>query len=465
MSDFDRVLAAASRADVEEALRSAAAHADAGQQGQRLGWPPPGLADVLRRVADEPEGRAQLLGGRSTSNSTRSALAVAWWHDHLGRPHLRVVAGRRRLRPTDAPFLPVGWPPLCLIHPEPTLARPGGALALCACGAWGEPRSLGWMGDRCGPCHDRGPDASQRLAAWPLPALGELVAASLAPDGSALAVQFLTGQVVLLDPETGAIRGGPCVALDNNAVNRLEAAPGGRLVAVDGVTYEGWEVVVWDMVAGRRVVSLPLGWHGAVFTPDGRALCAVSDRERPVAYALPDGPARELDGPEPAWAVAVQADGALAALFGDELGDAVALWSGDAAPTFYHLPSRAARDFGWHPRPPFFGPDGRLYVLCDHGAVLRDVVRGVTVARLSTTGATEEAPQLTSDGRALLVAGECWQAWALPRGRSKTASLLFARRRRFSRDLAVLPDGRLLTLDADGRARLWPAEVFSGGAP
>jgi hypothetical protein len=465
MSDFDRVLAGASPDDVVAALRSGASHADAGQRAQCLGWPPPGLADVLRRVAEEPEGRAHLLGGRNTSNSTRSALAVVWWHDHLGRPHVRVAAGRRRLRPTDAPFLPVGWPPLCLIHPEPTLARPGGAWALCACGAWGEPRSLGWMGDRCGPCHDRGADAPQSLAAsWPLPALGELIAASLAPDGSSLALLFRIGQVALLDPATGALRSQPRAVTADAEYATVEAAPGGRLVAVCEFRPEV-RTVVWDLAAGRPVASLPGGISGGVFAPDGSALYGFSDRQVPLVCPLPDGPARELDGLDGAAALAVGPDGALAALFSDELADGVALSSRGAAPTYFSLPSRAAWGPRGFPPRPVFGPDGRLLVLCDRGAVLRDVVRGVAVARLPATDAAEEAPQFTPDGRTLLVAGDCWQAWALPRKRSKTASLLFARRRRFSRDLAVLPDGRLLTLDADGRARLWPAEVFAGVAP
>jgi WD40 repeat protein len=85
-----------------------------------------------------------------------------WWTDRLGRKHHRVVGRRRRcnnsarhniLSPDDERS------PLWLVYPENLYLRQqvwGWELfAACRCGAVGTPEALGWMGDCCGPCHDR----------------------------------------------------------------------------------------------------------------------------------------------------------------------------------------------------------------------------------------------------------------------------------------------------------------------
>jgi WD40 repeat protein len=56
-------------------------------------------------------------------------------------------------------------PPLVALYPEVCGWQSGEkvsrVLCFCECGAWGLPEELAWMGDRCGPCHDR--DATDRF--------------------------------------------------------------------------------------------------------------------------------------------------------------------------------------------------------------------------------------------------------------------------------------------------------------
>jgi hypothetical protein len=116
------------------------------------------LPEGARRWVDVTAA-AQFLAG--TMPTTLAGLA--WWVSPLGKRHVR-IAGRRAERDCDHAgglFGPrnVERLPLWLLYPDRMFLRTRNGerelIALCACGAAGPPASLGWVGECCGPCHDR----------------------------------------------------------------------------------------------------------------------------------------------------------------------------------------------------------------------------------------------------------------------------------------------------------------------
>jgi len=109
-----------------------------------------GLVRLIRQVERRPEGRKRWRGKR-VSDWPVAQMVVAWWTDAIGRRHVR-VRGFAHARVLDAQ-------PLAEVYPERVVVRQRGGvidtLAICACGLCGSPPALVWMGERCGPCHDR----------------------------------------------------------------------------------------------------------------------------------------------------------------------------------------------------------------------------------------------------------------------------------------------------------------------
>src|SRR5438874_1392464 len=96
MPNYDRVLIDPPAAALQRALTEGAEAANHGARERRLDWPPDGLADVLAKVGGSAEGWHQWNGGtgRGRSGEARSVVVLAWWADHIGRKHHRIV-GRR----------------------------------------------------------------------------------------------------------------------------------------------------------------------------------------------------------------------------------------------------------------------------------------------------------------------------------------------------------------------------------
>lgn len=144
--------------------------------------PEPDLAEMVQAEARETEGVRLWLPGRpirldAPLTELTPRLALAWWTDNLGRRHVRVACrndgGRSSLRhhrlgpPGRLP------PPLWLVYPDHFClrTRPGREpelIALCRCGDVGPPERLDWMGDCCGPCHDRRDEGGEPLG-WSRP--------------------------------------------------------------------------------------------------------------------------------------------------------------------------------------------------------------------------------------------------------------------------------------------------------
>jgi hypothetical protein len=102
------------------------------------------------RRRQPPEGHKRYRGNLRSYQTAH--VAVAWWSDAIGRRHVRV---RGLVGPGKLPA-PV---PLAEVYPDRVVMRrtPAGddLRVVCACGQAGSPAALGWMGEWCGPCHDR----------------------------------------------------------------------------------------------------------------------------------------------------------------------------------------------------------------------------------------------------------------------------------------------------------------------
>ena len=114
----------------------------------------------LAEVAAHAEGSMAITTITDRRGRTSHVL-LAWWSDLLGGRHVRVRGGSRvNLRTHLSRLDHDERPPLWQVYPERIYrVKRGDAepvwLASCACGVTGPPREVGWMGPRCGPCHDR----------------------------------------------------------------------------------------------------------------------------------------------------------------------------------------------------------------------------------------------------------------------------------------------------------------------
>jgi hypothetical protein len=130
-------------------------------------------------------------------------MFVAWWADAIGRTHYFIHAGLGA--PTldarsKAAHHPLEWiaPPLTCGWRERQGKRE--FIVYCRCGVAGAPESVAWMGQSCGPCHDReqeGLKPLRPLTARPIVNPGEVLQ-SLS-DGRFLVVNwessFMHGEV------------------------------------------------------------------------------------------------------------------------------------------------------------------------------------------------------------------------------------------------------------------------------
>jgi hypothetical protein len=168
---------------------------------------------ILERCRRQPEGHRQW----EQPGLHNAYLTLSWWTDPAGLRHYRIGAG-------DSTRLPVhrAWtrapeddrPPLWHVYPDRVFRRQENGtddwLAVCACGVVGPPASLGWRGERCGPCQDRREEGDEApvenladtLVFDPLP----VEALAVSHDGRWLAVAQRGGSLHLHDLYTGERR-------------------------------------------------------------------------------------------------------------------------------------------------------------------------------------------------------------------------------------------------------------------
>jgi hypothetical protein len=225
-----------------------------------------------------PQGTMRFTGSQ-VGGSPAAHVAVAWWADAIGRRHVRV-------RGLASPAAPPVVPALAEVYPDRALVRRRGRRAdvrvVCACGQGGDPAALGWMGDRCGPCHDRSEEG------WVAPADVLVV-----PDDPSPArdVGFVPGPQaagrMLLASHPDGVR---CWDLDSGTWrlawksrkgdHDLLPLPDGRRVVVEERGAD--EVSVRDLVTGRRksLARECTGFVGLALSPDARSILIGGSRPR-----------------------------------------------------------------------------------------------------------------------------------------------------------------------------------------
>jgi hypothetical protein len=430
MFAFDQTLIGPTEAELVCALGAAARAANRYLRERRLERTAATWRRCVRRQARQQQGRQLWTAGRGGTPAAQ--VGLTWWTDHLGRRHVRVT-GRRlsqvsRVAARANPFN--DWP-LWHLYPERlVLCERGGRkelLAVCGCGAAGPPEALAWMGERCGPCHDRreegGPAPAERPAALRGPSGADLRIA-FAPDGRELAGVGSDGKVRLWDCGTGAERPLPGLpSLPFGHVTAFAFAPDGKAVAV------GWStglVLLLDRHGrGPRRLKGAIGHvHCLAYSPDGRYLAVGGVALRLFDLAAPDGAAVEP------------------------------------------LPGRGANRLA-------FAPDGRHLFVADHtGALFRVPVPGGPEVMLEAhLPLPEEAPGVYYPASVALACS--------PDGRYVAAAATNGVQRRFhvhepdtgraralqpqpfgpTRALAFAPDGRTLAWAGlgPGDVRLWDA--------
>jgi hypothetical protein len=331
---FDTILVGPSQQSLTEALNRAVKAANSRCRAALVQWSPQESAAFWRTVAAQPEGWRQWLGGPPgpRDRDHRSALAVAWWTDRLGRRHVRVKGARwsfsydqGALQNILCPYAEER-PPVWMIYPNFVYLAgseaPLRVLAACPCGAAGELDALGWLGDRCAACHDRH-EEGQPLAElgehhlWaPLTVgsdvyLGSYPTVAFAPAGDLLAAGATGAGVVVCDLGSGATQrwqggnnaiwehhlcflpDGTVVRTDGDSVGYFEAtgarrggfraepylervlpSPDGSILATKAA---GGRTDLWDVRTAERLATIATGKEGpkplcAVFLPDGRSL-------------------------------------------------------------------------------------------------------------------------------------------------------------------------------------------------
>jgi hypothetical protein len=263
---------------------------------------------VLRRHKKKPEGCRTFMDGR-----VGPRVDVAWWTDLLGRRHWRVVGRRFDFSQEfdEQCHDKFRTYPLWHVYPDRLMVREAGGrrelLAACACGAAGTPDEIGWMGRRCGPCHDRLEEG--------LPPLPEGLPVSLPVRGADVPEMAFVGDSHLVTAEQAGrvvawpLAGGPCLvlrrrggaatALAASSAGLVALATGANRVALTRLDEAGWRTVrlpVGDIiefqftVAGDRLAVR--GDHGVfVFDPHAASdtPVRVMDREIDTWLFLPDG--------------------------------------------------------------------------------------------------------------------------------------------------------------------------------
>jgi hypothetical protein len=487
MTSYDRVLIQPASAELEQALGAAVTAANARGRMRLLRWPLEGCPAFLDEAEGRPEGWRQWNGGagRGRSGESRSVVALAWWTDAVGRTHYRIV-GRRGdfTRPLLNNLLcPSGEPrpPLRLVYPDYTFIRSRqgrrALTAVCACGAFGSPEGIAWMGNCCGPCHDRREEGGAGPRAGPDP-----------------------GHITL-----------PCGA---GFLDRVAFSPGGRtLLTANWSGYQRRRVTLWDALTGQEQTRLAEGSSDplvcAAFHPDGQAVVTGHYRGTVSQRDIGTGEVRaSFVARSPVEALALAPDGSLIGLShyrglslweaaGGQLlhdlrggltdisalafaPDRLTLAGGNREGTFKLWEVATGRERAAFSRPSgvvsdlAFSPDGRTLAAGveppfgpeaagpspPREVLLWDVHRGRVRATLPGHPTGTRCLAFAPDGRTLATGGydHTVKLWDLPTGQERV-TLEWHRGPVCS--VAFAPDGQTLATGShDGTVKLWPCEVL-----
>jgi hypothetical protein len=479
MSRYDRVLIDPGREQLDKALYEAVQVANDGRRQRLVHWPLP-----EREAFDEQMGSAngwrQWNGGDGPARAGegRSIVAAAWWSDRVGRRHVRVAgrSGHFSKALLANLFCPFGEerPPLWFVYPDHIFLKRDAhrreACALCACGAFGTPEDLGWMGPCCDACHDRVQEGQRTANAWLDPRKatlhadeGRLVFLAYSPDGQTLAAGTGREQVTLWSTATGETRG------------KL-VGPAGEWVLAAGWSADGSTVVTgaasgavrfWDAKTGRELSFQfePGGVDVFVAAPDGSVLVRGDRQHVRLLDGRTGNPLGELPGEAGGLCcLAVSPDGQLVA--GGTRGGDVLLWEARSPRLRARVSHSGASVAGLS-----FAPDSQVLAVALLPATQGTSVEGGSIG-LYDTASLESRGSLpghvggtrcvahASDGRMLASGGEdgTVKLWESASGRERVClewhldavcAVTFA------------PDGLTLASGSfDGTAKLWPREVL-----
>jgi WD40 repeat protein len=282
---------------------------------QRAQW-----EEFVCELRSQHEGRRQWA---DAAWGETALVSIAWWTDHLGQRHFRICAGNSR----DGSYEDFNIqrrdrrPPLGHVFPEVLYQRrrPDQSiwLAVCACGACGAPDALGWMGDCCGPCHDRREEEGREPPPTPNRRRqhdGAVCALAFSPDGNTLATAAGGDKGVLLwDVPAGAVRGK--VTGSRRPVSALAFSPDGMLLACGDATRQ---LLVTDLTSGDIVLRHQEAFDPAhlAFAPHGLTL-AVGGRDGLHVW--------DRQGRAAPWQLTQTCDGAVTALSFNPSGDRLAV--------------------------------------------------------------------------------------------------------------------------------------------
>jgi WD40 repeat protein len=123
-------------------------------------------------------------------------------------------------------------------------------------------------------------DTLRVVRSWPVGGF----AAAASPDGTAVALTTMSGELRLLDLARGDVR--PFSGRHDDAINRIEFTPDGRrLVTADA----GGQLFVWDVARGtiaQRLAGHARGIDGLDISNDGRTLLTASQDTRAILWDL-----------------------------------------------------------------------------------------------------------------------------------------------------------------------------------
>ncbi|MBY0229735.1 MAG: hypothetical protein K2W96_10685, partial [Gemmataceae bacterium] len=149
---FDRLMVRPSRMDLAAALVEAQAAANAAQPA--LEHPHSVFLQAVIESAGSGEGFREWNGQRYCD---ASGIALVWWTDHARQRRFRILGRRWTLNgfQPGPDLITRGNPPVWFFSGTQCFRVGSEWRVVCACGEAGPPERLGWMGTRCGPCHDR----------------------------------------------------------------------------------------------------------------------------------------------------------------------------------------------------------------------------------------------------------------------------------------------------------------------
>ncbi len=267
-------------------------------------------------------------------------ITLTWWTDATGRRHCRLDP---RVEPRWSEELPLS--PAALVHPERLVfARADGELgddepprllALCGCGLVAYLHDLNWMGNCCGPCHDRhadeGLDVQADDAALPrlrLEQKNEVRSMALAGDGTLVA----SGDGSLIRVwDTAAGRELGALEHGDGVVTELAFSADAALLAAVRRVGQRTDVEVWSPRTGEllRHWDEAASYSGLCFSPEGRVLVVPGSHGMVFIELSAEGTivSRRLDSSCTAGHPAFAASGwPMVAVWRSEDGDAVFLW-------------------------------------------------------------------------------------------------------------------------------------------